>query len=509
MKKNNQRKIGAFLSYISIILSTLVSLLYTPFLISKLGQSEFGLYSLVSSIIGYLTVLDLGFGNAIVVFTSKYRANSEYDKESKMHGMFLLLYSIIGFIVCIIGIILYLNVDLMFSNSMNSLELEKMKIMMLILVFNLAITFMFSIYSSIITAHEKFVFQKILAIANTLIKPLIMIPLLFLGYKSISLCIVITIVNCIVLFLNYFYCKLKLNVKIKYNGFDKKIFKAIFGYSFFIFLGTIVDKVNWSVDQFILGIYCGTTAVSIYSVSSQLNTLFLNLSTAISGVLLPKISQMIAKNVSSEVLTNEFIKVGRIQYYIIFFMASCLTIFGDKFIYLWVGPNFKESYYISLILIIPLCFPLIQNLGLSILQAMNKYRFKAVASVIMSGFNILISIFLTRIYGVIGAAIGTAISLIVCNIIVMNIYYYKVIKINVVQFWKEIFILTIRFIFPVLLILVIMNYINIYTWLSLICCGMSYTILYFLTVYKFCINDYERNVVNSILNKLHIRKAAK
>ena len=79
MEKINERKSGALLSYLSIIISTLVQLLYTPLLIRMLGQSEYGLYSLVSSIIGYLTVLDLGFGNAIVVYTSKYRVQKKYD----------------------------------------------------------------------------------------------------------------------------------------------------------------------------------------------------------------------------------------------------------------------------------------------------------------------------------------------------------------------------------------------------------------------------------------------
>ena len=96
MMESNQRKLGAFLSYLSIIISTIVQLLYTPFLIRMLGQSEYGLYSLVSSVIGYLTVLDLGFGNAIVVFTAKYRANKEYEKEKKLHGMFLVIFCIIG-----------------------------------------------------------------------------------------------------------------------------------------------------------------------------------------------------------------------------------------------------------------------------------------------------------------------------------------------------------------------------------------------------------------------------
>ena len=92
----------------------------------------------------------------------------------------------------------------------------------------------------------------------------------------------------------------------------------MFCYSFFIFLAVIVDKINWNVDQIILGAICGTVAVSIYSVASQFNQLFINLSTAISGVLLPKMSIMVENNASKEELTDELIKVGRLQFYIIF-----------------------------------------------------------------------------------------------------------------------------------------------------------------------------------------------
>ena len=298
MTNSKQRKVGAILSYFSIIASTFVQLLYTPFLISKLGQSEYGLYSLINSVIGYLTVLDLGFGNAIIVYTAKYRAQNKFDEEKKLHGMFKLIFSIIGTISAIIGLILFLNVNNMFGKTMTTTEINEARIMMLILSFNLFISFQFSIYSSIITAYEKFTYQKIMSIINTLLKPLFMIPLLIIGYKAIAMTIVLTIVNIIVLTSNYIFCKNKLDIKIKFNGFDKKLFKIIFGYSIWIFLGVIVDKVNWSVDQFVLGAVSGTIAVSIYSLASTLNNLFVNLSNAISGVLLPKMTKMIAKNAS-------------------------------------------------------------------------------------------------------------------------------------------------------------------------------------------------------------------
>ena len=185
MNKSKQRKVGAILSYVSIIASTLVQLLYTPFLVSKLGQSEYGLYSLVSSIIGYLTILDLGFGNAIVVHTSKYRATGETEKAKTLHGMFKVIYLCIGVVAGIAGIIMAVNSEALFGGSMSAEDVDKMRIMLMILSFNLFLTFSFSVYGSIITASENFVFQKVVSIIGIVAKPLLMIPVLFMGYSSL------------------------------------------------------------------------------------------------------------------------------------------------------------------------------------------------------------------------------------------------------------------------------------------------------------------------------------
>ena len=67
----NQLKAGAALNYVVIILNMLVGLLYTPYMLRMMGQSEYALYSLMASVISYLTVLNLGMGNAIVRYTAK------------------------------------------------------------------------------------------------------------------------------------------------------------------------------------------------------------------------------------------------------------------------------------------------------------------------------------------------------------------------------------------------------------------------------------------------------
>ena len=501
--KGNQLKIGAILSYIVIALHMIVGLVYTPILIRTLGQSEYGLYSLIASVISYLTILDLGFGNAITIYTSRYLAKGENEKAQKLHGTFFLIYILIGIVAAIIGIILYFNVDNMFGNTLTAAELDKAKILMLILTFNLVVTFPFSIFSAIISAHEKFVFSKTINIIRIILQPLIMLPLLFLGAKSVTLVIVITVLNILTLLINAVFCFKKLNVKFKFGKLEKGLLKEICGYSFYIFLGIIIDKVNWSVDQFILGTFVGTAAVAVYATAAQLNNMYLSFSTAISGVLLPKVTKMEANNASDKEFTDVFIRTGRIQYIVMALIITGFVLFGKAFIeMIWVGKEYTESYYIACILMIPLTIPLIQNVGLSILQAKNKYRYRIMILIGIAVLNVIISIPLAKMYGGIGAALGTGISLLLGQGIILNIYYWKKIKIDIPKFWKEIIKMSIPIIFVVLIGIFLHKMWPISNVFDFLIQVLIYSLVYMFVVWNFSMNKSEKDIVKKPLLKI-------
>ena len=506
MKRINEIKLGAILSYVIIALNMITGIFYTPYLTRMLGQSEYGLYSLVASVISYLTILDLGFGNAIIVYTSKYIAKKDKEKENKLHGMFFVIYIIIGVIAGIIGAILVFNVDKLFGNSMSIDELKKAKTLMRILTFNLIVTFPLSIFSSIITAHEKFIFNKLINIIRIIILPIIMIPLLFMGYKSIALVILTTILNVLCLLINMIYCLKRLKVKLKFKGFDIKLLKEIFAYSFFIFLNTIIDKVNWSLDNFILGTISGTVTVAIYAVAQQFNSMYLSFSTAISGVLLPRVAKMEAINSSDKEFSDIFIKTGRIQYIVMALIITGFTIFGKYFIIILFGESYKPAYYIACILMIPVTVPLIQNVGLNIMQAKNRYKFRTTVFFLIAIVNVIMSIPLAKAYGGIGASIGTAVSLIIGQIIIMNIYYYKKIHIDIIRFWKEILKMTlpvgISFIIGILGCHVISKS-NLVIFILEV---LAYVIIYSILMWNLAMNNYEKKLftkpIKQVINKI-------
>lgn len=502
MKSNNEIKAGAILSYIIIIVNMLVGILYTPILTSKLGQSEYGLYSLVTSIISYLTVLDFGFGNAIIIYTTKYRINKQKEKEEKLHGMFLIIYTIIGILAGIIGVILLINVNKLFGNTMSLEELQKARSLMLILTLNLVLTFPLSIFSSIITAYEKFVFSKLLNLIRIVLNSIVMLVLLNFGYKSIALVVLNTVLNLGTLILNYMYCKKKIKIKLKFGKIDVQLLEEIMAYSIWIFLNSIMDKINWNVDQFVLGTICGTTVVAIYSVANQLNQMYLNFSTAISGVMLPKVAKMEEENASDEEFSHIFIQTGRIQYLIMALMMTGFILYGQEFInIMWVGPEYSQAYIISCILMIPLTIPLIQNVGLNIIQAKNQYKFRVIILFIFAIFNLIITIFLTKLYGGIGAAIGTALSIICGQIIFMNIFYYKKTRIDIPEFWKNILEMSIPVLIVAFLGLAIKIIYPIQSKLQLILQILIYSIIYILVMWKFGTNQYEKELFTKPLKK--------
>lgn len=502
----NQRKIGAILSYTVIALNMIVGLAYTPFLIRSLGQSEYGLYSIINTVISYLTVMDMGFGNTIVIYTARYINQKDKEKQDKLHGMFFVIYCIIGVIATLIGIALFFNVDTLFGNTMTANELSKARIMMLILTFNLAITFPLSIFGNIITAHEKFIVSKVIKIIQILLQPMMMIPLLILGYKAVAMVVVITVANVICLVLNTIICIKKLDVRLKFKGVDFSLLKEIFAYSFFIFLNQIIDKANWSLGQFLLGSLVGTAATAVFAVSTQLNNMYMNFSTAISGVMLPKVTKMEDSKASNKEFTDVFVKTGRVQYLLMALIITGFVLFGQVFINWWAGHGYEDAYIIACILMIPVTIPLIQNIGLSILQAKNLYKYRTIIFFGIAILNVAMSIPLTKMYGGIGTAIGTAVSLILGQGIILNIYYHKKVGINMIEFWKNILRMSIPIVFVVLFGIGLNMLIVSDSILVLAVKIVLYTAVYGLLMWLFGMNNYEKDLIRKpikiILQKL-------
>lgn len=498
----NQLKAGAILSYVVMGLSNLVGLLYTPYMLRMMGQSEYGLYSLVASVVAYLTILDLGFGNTIIRYTAKFRAEGKTEEQETMFGMFIVLYSIIGLVAFLLGLVLYFNLDLIYGNALTGDELEKTHILMLLMIFNLGVTFPLSIFGSIVTAYERFVFQKLIQIGRIILNTLLMIVLLEMGYRAIGMVVLITVFNITSLLLNFWYSKYKIKIKIRFGKFDWKFFRELAGYSFYIFLGAIIDRLYWSSGQLVLGAFVGTAAVAIFAVGIQLEQMYMGFSTAISGVFLPKVTAMTSMEKSEKEISNLFVRTGRIQFIVMAFILTGFILFGQQFIILWAGENYRDTYLIALFFFIPLTIPLIQNLGITILQARNQIKFRALLYIAIAVLSLVMQLVVVKKYGGVGCAAAIGSAILIGHVLIMNIYYFKTQHINIPAFWKEIGKMSVIPVIVGLITFLILQLIKLETVVSLGTGIIIFSGIYIPLFWKLSMNNYERELLIKPLNEI-------
>ena len=498
----SQLKIGALLSYVVLALQNLVGLVYTPFMLRMMGKSEYGLYSIAASIVAYLTILDLGFGNAIVRYTAKYRAECKQEEQYKMFGMFFLLYCGIGIITLIAGGVLYLNAENIFDASMTSVELQRTKWILVLMVVNLAVTFPFSLFSSIITAYEQFVFQKVVSIVRIVLNTATMVVLLTMGYRAVAMVVVATIFNVVSLGMNFWYCGHYLKIKLKFGKFQWGFLKEVSIYSFWIFLNAIMDRIYWSTGPFVLGAFVGTSVVAVYAVAIQLQQMYMSFSTAISGVFLPKITAMAVKDSDGKAISDLFIKTGRIQYCIMVLVLTGFFLFGRQFIRLWAGEGYDDAYTIAMLFFVPLTVPLIQNLGITILQARNQMKFRSLLYLFISLASLGAQVPLSKYYGGIGCAIAIAGALTLGQIIIMNVYYQAKQRINIVRFWLEILKMSIVPVCLTVAAYYVLQQFSLDSVLEL-CLGiLLYLLVYLPLFFALSMNTYERNLILQPVKRL-------
>lgn len=501
---DKQLRLGVILQYVQMGLSILISLVYTPLMLKILGNSEYGLYSLASSIISYLSLLSLGFGSSYIRYYSiKKKNNPEGIKN--LNGLYLFVFVIIGVVALISGLILSSNVSIFFNETYSLHDKEIAKALMILLTINLSISFPMSLFSSYIISQEKFIFQKLLNMGKTVLSPALSIIALFAGYGSIGLVIATTFISLMVDIVNIFFCLSKLKMRISFKNLDFKLAKDIFIFSIFIAINQIIDQINWQTDKIIIGKMMSTVAVSVYAIGSLLNSYFIQFSTAISSVFTPRVNAIVQENAPDrdEKLSNLMIKVGRVQFFILSLVLSGFIFFGKYFISIWAKDGYAESYYVALLLMCPVLVPLIQNIGIEIQRAEYKHKFRSIVYLVMALLNVGISILLCNFFGLTGVAFGTTISLIVANGLIMNIYYKKAMHLNIGKFWLEILKILPSLLVPSIVGIVLMILGINSIWLFFVEV-FGYTILYCVSIYFVGLNKAEKKYIKSIF--VHRRK---
>lgn len=498
----NQRKVGAALGYVSFFISNIVGLIYAPYMLRLMGQSEYGLYGVANSLTDYLSLLNFGIGGAYLRFYSRCKSQNDLEGEYRLNGAYFLIFCVLSVMVLLGGGIMLLFIDALVEQSFTPVELQRMQIILLLGTVNMAFTFLISVFNMTLQAHERFVYIRASQTVFSIINPIVNVFVLYYGGRSVAIsvtCLVLTLISYII---HILYSIKVIDFRMSFKGIQLSYFKEILLFSGFLFLNSITEQITMSTDSIIIGSIWGTVAVSVYTVGAQFKHYFTSFSVAISSVFSPRINNIVASTNSNEELDELFIRVGRIQFYILAFMLIGYVSIGPDFIVLWAGENYADAYWIGLLLIVAIFIPLFQNVGLEIQKAKNKHKARSIVYFLIAVCNVGMTIPFTKWWGGIGAALATTVCMFLGAGLFMNFYYARGIGLNVGGLWKSIFS-TLPGMLPAGVGgFVIYKYFTLDNYLKILVAGCVIFVLYLIPVWFFSMNGYEKDLFKTPVKRL-------
>ncbi len=435
------RKVGVILSYILMVFEVVSTLLLTPFILRCLGQAEYGVFKLSSVITTYFLLLDLGVGNAVIRYISKYRAEGDLQKQCRFLGVATLFYAAIAVITLLVGVALVLAYPTIFARGLTARESALGQQLLLVTIINAAVTLAATPYTNLLIAYERFSFSKGCSIIQIILRILMSLLALRLGMRSSAIVLInlLTTVLCKAAFVLYVTRCLKLRPAFcRGNG---AFIKEVTVYSAFIFLQMLATQMNSFADQVLIGMLvpAATVLIAVYGIGAQLSQYFQSIGAAFSGVMMPGLVRLVEQKATPTQLCNEMIRIGRVIFAVLALVFVCFAFFGRQFISLWVGDENLQAYYIALLLMFAYTFILTQSVGGQLLWAMNQHREQSIAKLAIVVLNIGLTVLLIQWHPLYGAVLGTFISLMCGDVMVMNLIFRKKIGIRLRSYYTGLF----------------------------------------------------------------------
>lgn len=498
--KKKELSFGIIFSYITIAVQCLSGIMYTPIILHSLGQGEYGIYSLCTSFSGYLTIFNAGMNAAVVRFYVQERTKS-YSKISELNSIFFRVFIVLAVLSLLLGLFFSWNAETFFGNNITEQEYIIFKQLFCILALITFVTVINCFFSSLVIANEKFIFAKAINLIQIILAPILTIPLLFNGYGSIAIFHIKLFLIILVTIFNAYYCLCKLKIKFKFGNVDFKLLKSILIFAGSITIQSMMDQLNWQIDKFILAWTSGSAEISIYSVGSTLNSYYIMLSSAMASVFVAEINRLVVLKKDREI-SNLFVKTSRIFALFVLLIISGYCVFGKAFILIWAGVEYDASYYVGLLLMLPVTVSLTMGLGQDIARAKNVHKKQIFINMVVSLCNFVISVPFAIRFGAIGSALGTFICEIIICVIIQSIYYNNVVKLNMKEYFKEMLRVLRGLVIPVLYGITILRF-NLVkdNFSSIAAYGLIYILVYGVSMWGTVMTSYEKELLLKIICK--------
>jgi len=393
--------------YLAILAELVIGFVMLPFNLRHLGQDAYGLWMLSAGVTIHFSVLDMGYGSAVVKFIAQYRAHRDARALNEIASTMFFVYAAIGVAAYLVVIALALNFQHFFNITPEQAEIGKW--ILLIIGLNLACNFPFSVFGGVIDGFQRYDRNNIVAIVTSVAVALANAAVLMAGYGLVALVAATTTVRLLA------YGVYRMNayriyppLRIRASFFRKSRLREVTGFSVYSSVIDWANKLNYELDEIVIGIYLGTGPVAVWAVADRIIAGIQRLTNQVNGVLFPFIVDSDQTN-RNERLQRVLLEGTRLSVATVVPIAVGLILLAYPLVHAWVGEKMIGSAPVIQILAIVVALRVGNATATTLLKGAGRVKYLAAVNLATGLANLVISALLVKPFGLVGVAVGTLI----------------------------------------------------------------------------------------------------
>ena len=396
-------------NWLLMLINVGVTYIILPFNLRMLGQEQYGVWLLVTSMTGYLGLLLLGIPMASVRYITRYVTEKNYDEMNAMIANCAALYLTVGFVSLVVGSSL-IFVFRQFYTIPTSLVWPA-QIAFLCVVLNISIGFFSQLPYGIMAAHHDFVARNLVLSATALTKLALII--LFVKYFPSLVYLALAQICATLVDAAIIWTVVKRRhpqVHLQLSRFHISVIKKIFSFSVFVLVLQIGNQLSFQTDSLVIGKRLQISMIPFYAVANSLTTYTIDFVVGIGAVVMPMATRLQTENKVEE-LQRIFLRWSKIAFSLAVLSTVCIMVLGPPFIARWMGPTFEgpSGTVLRILVFSNLFFLPIRGVALPVLMGLGEASRPTLFFLAAGILNLILSVVWVRPWGLAGVAWGTAI----------------------------------------------------------------------------------------------------
>ena len=399
----------------------LVVLFLTPYIVSRLGVERYGIWALLTSLVGYIGFLDLGIGGSYVRYMAEYYTQKDYSRVNQVINTGFLF--CLGLAFILIPLALFLTEPLLIFLKLDPSTYPEINFVFFwgVVIFSLSnATFVFG---SVQTGLQRMDLTNIIAVVLTIPYALGVILFLELGYGLKGLMILIGIMWMIQTLANFYIAK-KILPQFSFNPFlfKRKMFVELLKFGIKLQISRLSQLVSFQVDKLLITYFLSVGMVTFYDLGAKITGSIRKLPLLLVSALVPASAEIFAKG-DKESLSKLYFRGSKYLFAastpLFFFIVVC----SEMLVNVWMGPGYDLASSVIRILSFGYFFNVISRVASSIALGVGKPEFEMKYGILVSILNFSLSLILIIKFGFYGVLVGTAFSLTLGSVYFFHLFH--------------------------------------------------------------------------------------